>query len=57
MPLYASPMLGDTTEIFFTVDSSTNVERSFFYVASTTQFIACHTSKQRVDWHAAVRSS
>ena len=37
-------MLGDTTEIFFTVDSSTSVERSFFSVARTTPFIACHTS-------------
>ena len=41
MPLYASPMFGDTTEIFLTVDSSMSVERSFFSVARTTPFVAC----------------
>jgi hypothetical protein len=42
MPLYATPMFGVITDIFFTVDSSIRVDRSFFSVASTTPLVACH---------------
>lgn len=40
MPLYATPMLGVSKEIFLTVDSSTKVERNFFSVAITTPLTA-----------------
>lgn len=40
MPLYATPILGVSKEIFLTVDSSTSVERNFFSVAITTPLTA-----------------
>ena len=54
MPLYASPMFGDTTEIFLTVDSSMRVERSFFSVARTTPFVACTRKLQLPELSLAI---
>ena len=55
MPLYVAPISLVSCAIFSTVDSSTNVDGSFFSVASTTPFAARMptSGRARALWRAA----